>query len=126
MHIFFLDIVVLSTYIASDNKPNHSNEVIMIAYFTITGTKAVHIGYNPEVGKEVYRVGDELVYTDEKGRIAGVEFIKKYSKRHMFLDGTHRKADSEEEAEGFEKDQAYWTTVYLDMQRIRPASGVSQ
>lgn len=98
----------------------------MIVYFTITGAKAVHIGYNPEVGKEVYRVGDELVYTDSQGRIAGVEFIRKYSERHLFLDGTHRQADSEEEAESFKKDDAYWTSVYLDMLRIRPASGVAQ
>lgn len=45
-------------------------------YFeTVTGESATHIGFNPEVGKEVYRVGEELIYTDKDGMIAGYPFI---------------------------------------------------
>ena len=51
----------------------------MTFYQTVDGREAIHIGYNPEVGKETFRVGDELVFADADGSIAGLPFIEKHS-----------------------------------------------
>jgi hypothetical protein len=56
---------------------NQLIEVKMTYYQTIDGREAIHIGYNPEVGKETFRVGKELVFADADGSIAGLPFIEK-------------------------------------------------
>jgi len=71
----------------------------MTYYQTPDGKEAFHIGSNPEVGKEVYRVGDELVYTDADGCVAGFPVITKMTGHCLvlFCDGTWRKYDNEDE-----------------------------
>lgn len=65
----------------------------MTFYQTVDGREAIHIGYNPEVGKETFRVGNELVFTDKDGCIAGLPFIEKQDGYVlvMFNNGTWRK-----------------------------------
>jgi hypothetical protein len=78
-------------------EANQPIEVKMTYYQTIDGREAIHIGYNPEVGKETFRVGKELVFTDSDGSIAGLPFIEKHegSVLVLFNGGTWRKYTEE-------------------------------
>lgn len=87
----------------------------MTYYQTPDGKEAIHIGFNPEVGKEVFRVGDELVYTDADGCVAGFPVVEKMSGSCLVLfhGGTWRRYVNEDEmtkeTAGQDVFQILWT-----------------
>jgi hypothetical protein len=71
----------------------------MVFYKTVTGEDVVHIGFDPMVGKEVYRLDETLIYTDNGGMIGGYPFIQRSEGYAiiLFLSGTWRKVTSKDE-----------------------------
>lgn len=82
----------------------------MNVYYTPTGSEAVHIGYNPEVGKEVFRVGDELVYTKRCGCVGDIRAILICRVIVLFADGTYHTPRTQEELDALKADEAFWKT----------------
>lgn len=86
----------------------------MTYYQMPDGREAIHIGFNPEVGKEVYRVGEELIYTDMEGCVAGFPVVMKLDGKCLVLfhGGTWRMYSEQEvmeqETQGEDVAHIFW------------------
>lgn len=88
----------------------------MTYYQMPDGREAIHIGFNPEVGKEVFRVDGELIYTDMDGCVAGFPVVKKLEGKCLVLfhDGSWRMFSErdvmQQETAGEDVAHVFWTS----------------